>query len=240
MIDFHTHIIPQIDDGSRNVEETFALLREAEIAGFDRIISTSHYLSGEYEKNENERSQLLNAINQTAKQVGININLYLGSEIYADTNIIDFLQESKASSINNTRYVLFELSLQYKPLNVKEMVYKLLERKYKPILAHPERYEYVQEDISFIQELYDMGVLCQANYGSFIGWYGTSAKKIAKKLLEEDMIQFLGSDVHRQNSIYPEIPKCIKEIKKIISEEKFKELSEYNAEKVLRNERIDL
>lgn len=240
MIDFHTHIIPQIDDGSRNVKETFTLLREAEIAGFDRIISTSHYLSGQYEKNELERKELLTAISRIAKKSGINIELYLGSEIYIDNNIVDFLQEGRASSINGTRYVLIELSLQHKPLELKETIYKLLEKKYKPILAHPERYEYVQKDIMYLKELSDMGVLFQSNFASFIGRYGNSAKKTAKKLLENDMVQFLGSDAHRKDSIYPSIPKCIKEIKKIISEEKFRELSEYNAEKILKNESIEI
>ena len=240
MIDFHTHIIPQIDDGSKSVEETFNLIKEAKEAGFDKIISTSHYLIEKYEEKEEERKVLLNAIEKMANESIGHIQLYLGSEIYVDMNIVEFLKEKKASSINNTRYVLFELPMRREFFAIKEVIYKLLENSYIPIIAHPERYLFVQQNPNELIELIEMGVLFQANYGSFIGIYGKEVKKTAKKLIKNDMIHFLGSDVHKQNSIYPQIPKCIQKIKKIISERKFEELSSINPESVLNNEEIEI
>ena len=238
MIDFHTHIIPQIDDGARSVEETFNIIKEAKEVGFEKIISTSHYIIDQYEKNEIERKALLDAIEKRANETIGNIELYLGSEIYINSNMEELLQEEEASTINGSRYVLFEVSMKRKPLNLQERIYALIENGYKPIIAHPERYEFVQENPDILKEYIEMGVLFQANYGSFIGIYGGKAKKTAKKLLKDDMIHFLGSDVHRQESIYPKIPKCIKEIRKIISYRKFKELSELNAQAVLDNQPV--
>ena len=97
MIDFHSHILPQTDDGSISVEETINILKEAKQVGFTKVISTSHYLEGYYESNEAERRELLEKI----KQENVGIDLYLGSEIYISENMIDFLKENKASSINN-------------------------------------------------------------------------------------------------------------------------------------------
>ncbi len=240
MIDFHTHIIPQIDDGSRGVEETFNIIREAEEVGFNKIISTSHYLIDKYEAKEEERKVLLNAIEKKTNESIGSIELYLGSEIYVDMNIVNFLKEKKASTINNSRYVLFELPMKRKFLEIKEVIYKLIENRYIPIIAHPERYVFVQQNPNKLIDFIEMGVLFQANYGSFIGIYGNEAKKTVKKLIKNDMIHFLGSDVHKQNSIYPQIPKCIKKIKKIISERKFEKLSSLNPECVLNNEQIDI
>ena len=153
--------------------------------------------------------------------------------------MIQLLKDKKASTINNSKYVLFELPMNSKPFNAKETVYRLIENGYTPVIAHPERYSYVQDDIQYVKELADMGALFQSNYGSIIGLYGKRPEKTVKKLLKEDLINFLGSDVHRTNQIYPKIPKIIKKLNKIISEEKIEELTEINPQKVLNNEEIE-
>lgn len=243
MIDFHSHILPNIDDGSRSMEESINLIREATEAGFTGIISTSHYLQDYYECDEQERRKLIDSIaNETAKlsnNIGRQIpKLYLGSEIYITTDMINLLEEKKASTINNTKYVLFELPMNSKPLFVKDVVYKLIECGYRPIIAHPERYSYVKEDIGFVKELKDMGALFQSNYGSIIGMYGNSAKKTVKKLLKENLISFLGSDVHKTGQIYSKIPKILKKLNRWISSDMVQNLTTFNAQKVLENQEI--
>ena len=236
MIDFHTHILPNIDDGSASMEESINLIKEAEQAGFTGIISTSHYLQNYYESDEEERRRILAELANQVKVADAEAEipkLYLGSEIYISTDIVELLKEGKASTINETNYVLFELPMNSKPLFVKEVVYKLIENGYNPIIAHPERYSYVKENIEFVRELKNMGALFQSNYGSVIGMYGSSAKKTLKKLLKEDLITFLGSDVHAVGQIYPKIPKILRKLEKWISPEKLKELTTLNAEKIL-------
>ena len=252
MIDFHSHILPNIDDGSISMEETLNLMQEARDVGFTKIISTSHYIEDYYDSDEAERKELLNKIiekteptpnckdekNRTDPKLH-EIELYLGNEIYITNEMIQLLKDKKASTINNSKYVLFELPMNSKPFNAKETVYRLIENGYTPVIAHPERYSYVQDDIQYVKELADMGALLQSNYGSIIGLYGKKPEKTVKKLLKEDLIHFLGSDVHRTNQIYPKIPKIIKKLNKIISEEKIEELTEINPQKVLNNEEIE-
>lgn len=234
MIDFHSHILPNIDDGSTCVQETQKLIEEAKEAGFKKIISTSHYMENYYESTEEERLQLL----KDAEENSVDIELYLGSEIYITYDIVKLLQDKKASTINNSRYVLFELPLQSRAISAKEVVYRLIESGYIPIIAHPERYGYVQDDIKYAKELAEMGALFQANFGSIIGLYGKKAEKTLKKLLNEDLIQFFGSDVHRIGHIYPKMPKIMKKLNKILSPREIKELTETNAQKVLNDEEI--
>ena len=234
MIDFHSHILPNIDDGSKSMEETISLLEEAEKAGFTKIVSTSHYMEQYYETNEEQRLELINKVKEQSQ----GIDLFLGSEIYVTEELIKLLHNKKASTINNTKYVLFELPLNAKEIGAKEIIYKLIENDYIPIIAHPERYSYVQKDINYIKELTQMGALLQANYGSIIGMYGNKAKKTVKKLLKNDEIQFLGSDVHRPGQVYDKMPKIMKKLKKTISEDKIEELTTINPQKVLDNEDI--
>ncbi len=235
MIDFHSHILPGIDDGSRNLEQSIAIVNEAKEAGFTKIISTSHYMENYYECNERDRRQLLKKVQENVQ----GIELILGNEIYITDNMIELLQNRQASSINGTKYVLFEFPLiTTRPMNDKEVIYRLVENGYIPIIAHPERYPFIQENPDYLFELEEMGALFQSNYGSIIGMYGLKAKKTLKILLKNNLISFFGSDVHRPEQVYNKMPKIIKKLKKIISNEEFEEFTEINPEKVLKNENI--
>lgn len=239
MIDFHSHILPNIDDGSRSIEETFNLIKEAEEVGFEAIVSTSHYLEGYYETDTPEREVWLGAIYNNLKSKNTKIKLHIGNEIYLSENIIKLLEEGKASTINNTCYVLFELPMNSEPLNLYNLVYQLIQNKLVPVLAHPERYSYMQKEPELIYDLIRKGVLMQCNYGSIIGQYGPNAQIIVKKLLENNMVHFLGSDVHRENTVYPLIPEMLKQIEIITGKEKLEKLTTINPKLALQNKRID-
>lgn len=238
MIDFHSHILPNIDDGASDEQEALNIIKEAKEAGFTKIISTSHYIEKYYETPEKQRTEVLQEILKKTERKQNLQNLYLGSEIYITDKIIELIKQGKASTINNTKYVLIELPMNIKSLHAKDIIFHLMENGYIPVIAHPERYLYVQKDINYVQELAQMGALFQANYGSLIGLYGSKAKKTVKKLLKKDLIQFMGSDVHRENRIYPQIPLILKKLKKIVTDEKIQEITELNAQKVLNNEII--
>ncbi len=240
MIDFHSHILPNIDDGSRNIEETFNLIKEAKEVGFEGIVLTSHYIEGYYETDVPERDVWVNAIKENLKAKGIDINLYLGNEIYLSENMMNLLIENKASTINNTCYVLFEMPLNVEPINLYNAIYSLQENKLIPILAHPERYKFVQKEPELINDLIEKGVLMQANYGSILGQYGEKAEIIVRKFFENNMIHFLGSDVHRQKTIYKNIPQALAEIEEIIGSEKLNELTTINPKLALNNKKIDV
>lgn len=232
MIDFHSHILPDIDDGSKSYEESLAMLEEARNVGFDCIISTSHYAIDCYEAPEYKRKRLIDDLNLEANLP----NIILGSEIFLTYNIIELLKEYKASTINGTNYVLFELPLRQQFPNLKNVINRLKENNYIPILAHPERYLVIQKDFKMLYELKELGVLFQANYGSILGNYGLAAKMTIKKMLKNNLISFLGTDAHKEKSIYLEIPKAISYISKYVSNSELEKLTTINAEKILRGE----
>lgn len=240
MIDFHTHILPNVDDGSKSVEETFELLKEAKKAGFDSVISTSHYMEGYYEVNVAEREVWINAISENLDKKGIDLKLYMGNEIYITDKIISLLEKGKATSINNSNYILFEFPLNSKPMNMYETIYEMLEYKLIPILAHPERYIFIQKEPEIVYDLIQKGVLMQSNFGSILGRYGEKAALIVKKLLENNMVHFLGTDVHKKNTIYPQVREALRVLKIIVGEEKLEELTNTNPRLVLENKRIEI
>lgn len=240
MIDFHSHILPNIDDGSRGIDETFNLIQEAKNVGFSAIISTSHYLENEYIVEEQARKVCLNAIEKELEQKQINLKLYLGSEIYVSYNMLDLINDKKASTINESRYVLFELPFNREFENLKNVIFKLINNGFKPIIAHPERYEYVQKDPNIAFNLVNMGVLFQGNYGSLIGTYGKKAKNTITLLLKNNLIHFLGTDAHRENTIYPKIPETLEKLETVISKEEIEELTTINPKMVIENKNIDI
>ena len=240
MIDFHTHILPNIDDGAKSIEETIELVEEAKRVGFEAIISTSHYMEGYYETNTPEREVWINIIYQKLQEENMEMKLYLGNEIYLSENIISLLEEGKASTINDTSYILFEMPLNIEPLNLYNVVYEMLQNKLVPVLAHPERYTFVQQSPELIDELIEKGVLMQCNYASIDGYYGKRAKVMVKKMLENNMVHFLGSDVHRANTIYPRIPEILTKLTEIIGKEKLEELTTTNPKLALKNKRIEI
>ena len=240
MVDFHTHILPSIDDGARSVEETFNLIQEAREAGFKDIILTSHYIEDYYETGIDERELCVKAIQDNLNSKGIDVKLYIGNEVYITNNVMSLLEEGKASTINNSCYVLFEMPFHTEPMNLYDFIYTLQENKLIPVLAHPERYSFVQKEPELIYELIQKGCLMQVNFGSIIGQYGSKAEFMVKRFYENNMVHFIGSDVHRQNSTYPKIPMCLEEIQKIIGRAKLEELTEINPRLVLENKKIDI
>lgn len=239
MVDMHSHILPGIDDGSRDNEETYKLLMEAYNAGFTKIVSTSHYYLGYYEENEETRKKYISEINQKMNTINYNIQVCIGSEIFITNDIVNLIKEQKASSINGTRYVLFETAFSTEPQNLKNVIFSMMSNNYIPIIAHPERYAYVQKNPNALLELLDLGVLFQSNYGSIIGQYGKHAQKTVKLLLKNNFIHFLGTDAHRKNTIYTAIPQALESLKDIVSEEEIEELTTVNPNLVLENKKID-
>ncbi len=234
MIDFHSHILPGVDDGARTEDESRQMIIEAKQYGFEKVISTSHYAVDCYEVPEYKRKTLLEELKYT-KDIP---ELYLGSEVFITFNILNLLKEFKASTINGTRYVLFELPLRRHFPNYKDIINNLINNDYKLILAHPERYSEVQDNFDILHELSDMGVLFQSNFGSFVGLYGLGAKSTVKKMLSKELISFMGTDVHRPGHSYPLVPKALRKMSKIASEEYIERITNSNAEKILKGEEL--
>lgn len=235
MIDIHSHILYGIDDGSRTKEESIELLKQHKELGFTEIILTPHYIENtEYEATIATKQALIKELEKET-----DIKLYIGNEVYFSENTIELLKENKISTLNNSKYLLIELPMSNKIKDLDEMIFDLTVNKIVPIIAHPERYLYVQEDIKYLDSLKKLGVLFQINYGSLIGKYGKRCEKTVKKLLKKNYISFVGTDIHRID--HPiEIQKAYKILKKIVKEQEIVEnLTVNNMKKVIENKDIE-
>ena len=236
MIDVHSHIIPNVDDGARSVEETFNILKEAQEAGFTDVILTSHFLLNYYETNAQELIFWKEKLQEVLKKQGTKINLHSGMEIYITNQMEELLENKKILTLANSGYMLIELPLATNVKYFDYVVYYLEAKGIKPIIAHPERYKCVQKDPDIVEEYIEKGCLIQCNYGSIVNLYGREAEKTIKTLLKKNQVHFLGSDVHRENGTYLIILDAIKKIRKIIGENKINEITTINPKKILQNE----
>lgn len=240
MIDFHSHIVFGVDDGSQSLDSSIKILKEAKEAGFDKIILTPHYMEDYYIVPKKEIQDKIEILKNECKKENIDIELYQGNEIYISNHIDEFFKQDLVSSLNDSRYVLFETPLNIEPSNLLEVIYKIKEIGKIPVLAHPERYAFIQENPNKLFELFEMGVLFQSNYGSIIGMYGKNAEKTIKVLLKNNYIHFLGSDVHRKGNVYPYIENASNAIIKIVGKERFEKISNENILKVINDEKIEI
>ena len=240
MIDTHNHILFDIDDGCRNIEESIVLLKQMEELGFRKVILTPHYINGtKYTINNLEKEYKLNLLKEKLKENKINIELYLGNEIFITDNIVDLLRSNVVSSINKGRYILIELPFENEIIGLSDILYELRYNNLIPIIVHPERYTYFQDDTKKIEFLREEGVLFQCNYSSILGFYGNKAKRVMKYLLKNGYVDFLGTDIHRCNKTYvlDNFKKIEKKIIKIIGEYKYQKIIE-NSKKIIDNEDI--
>lgn len=235
MIDFHSHILYGVDDGATEIHDSIKLIEEAEKAGFTKIIATSHYQIEYFEANEEKRKAIIQELQQRFK----NVEIILGSEIYINQDIISLLKQKRASTINNTQYVLFEIPFLNNAMYFNHVIDDLRRNNYIPIIAHPERYKIVKENPKIVEEWIERGILIQCNYASVIGKYGKDVQKTIELLLKHNLVHFLGTDSHRPKITYPYVEDARNKIIKLVGEKYFKELSEENAEKVLKSDKID-
>ncbi len=233
MVDLHSHIIPNIDDGSSAVLETFMMLKEAEKAGFTDIFATPHYMVGINEQDKETVINKVNEINQAAKEEGIHVRVHPGEEIYAVPNLKELMQANKVITLNSSKYMLMEFAMHAKPRFIDNLIFEICNLGYIPIIAHPERYQYVKEDINTVLDWQNMGALIQCNYGSLLGRYGYTSQKVVIKLLKEKHVDFMASDCHRAGGIYDDMFEAIKKLHKIVDDDYFEIITNSNAKRIL-------
>ena len=238
MVDIHTHILNNIDDGSKSLNESISILKQYEKEKIDKIVLTPHYIeNSEYSVQNEEKRKKFELLKEEVKRQNINVELFLANEVYLSNNILTLLKEDKIMTINNSRYLLIEFPMVNEDPNALNIIYNLKLSGITPVIAHPERYIYVQENIDKVLEYINLGALLQVNKGSLFKKYGKDAYKTVKKLIKRKLVYFIASDVHSMNGIYS-TKKTIKKLKKITSKDYIKEVLEKNGLNVLNNVEI--
>ncbi len=212
-VDIHSHILPGIDDGAKNVKESIKLISKLKELNFSKIICTPHTYPNVY---NNTNQTILSSFNTLRKELNTDIKVDYASEYMLDDNLLERAQNKNLLTIK-ANYVLVEMSYISAPANLFEIIFHLQMNGYIPVLAHPERYIFLINSIKILERLKDIGVKFQLNLLSCTGYYGKNIMQFSDKILKLNFIDFVGSDIHNLNHIN-QISKRkvkIKEIKKL-------------------------
>ncbi len=234
MIDLHTHVLYGIDDGSQDIENSIEMLRVAERVGFRGVVLTPHYMCyTPYVSRADENRKRMRELTKRLKVEGIGITLYLGNELYFEPNAIEMIDTGAFTTLNRSDYFLVEtMRHDTNRAHIQTFIYQLQIKGYQTILAHPERYDFIQKDPNVVIDCLEKGVLMQVNALSLIGFYGSRSKETAEILLEHQMAQFLASDAHKIKS-YELMPQALEKAESLIGKEQLKELTWHNPSVIL-------
>ncbi|MDO5408979.1 MAG: hypothetical protein Q4F21_00815 [Lachnospiraceae bacterium] len=199
MIDLHVHILPGVDDGAPYQEISLEMAEQAVRGGVDRLVMTPHCNIPEMFDNYNDDDVLRKQMEDFKRQVEqaeIPLTLYTGMEVFGTPEVPDHLRDGRLLTINDTRYLLIEFPFGGDSMYVTSILEAILALDYIPIVAHPERYRYVQEEPETVDYWIRMGCGMQVNKGSVLGRFGRGAWECSNYLLEEGMVSCVASDAH--------------------------------------------
>ena len=196
MVDIHTHVIPNVDDGSPSLEVSLSMIKHEIEIGVDTIIATPHHIIHRYEKTVEEIKEKFNELIKAVEKENLPIKLYLGQEIcYSHReDQIKMLKEGKLLTLNNTNRVLLEFSFTREPEDILDVIYTFSVNGYQVIIAHVERYEWMTYDK--VVALRGEGALIQINSDSYLGKSSWREKRFVKKLIKHQLVDFVASDTH--------------------------------------------
>ena len=211
MIDLHSHILPELDDGSNSLQESLAMARMAVESGVTVIAATPH-CADDRARDVYEAWKLLR---QALKECRIPLKLFPGMEIFGTEHTLRLLQEGKLFTLNGSRYPLIEFSFHSDGERETRILRSLCKVGLRPIVAHPERYSYVQYDPELINRWHRMGCLMQVNRGSLLGRFGSRPQEMAVELMERNFAAVVASDAHSSTVRTP----WMEDVRKLVSQE---------------------
>lgn len=198
--DVHSHFVPGIDDGAKTIEESVEMITEMYNLGYKKVITTPHTMSDYYRNTPEIILSGLDKIRAALKEANVPVEVEAASEYYVDFDFERKLQEGEILTFGD-KYLLFEISYMNPPDNLYHVIFEMQLRGYKPVIAHPERYNFWHTDFEKYEELIDKGVLLQMNINSLTGYYSIATKRIAEQMIDKNMISFLGTDCHHMGHI---------------------------------------
>ncbi|MEQ9009484.1 MAG: CpsB/CapC family capsule biosynthesis tyrosine phosphatase, partial [Ekhidna sp.] len=212
----HSHLIPNIDDGSQSLEQSIGMINELISIGFKKLITTPH-IHPRYPNTTEIIMSGLKELQVEIKRKKMDVEIEAAAEYYGDEVVYEKLSSDEPILSFGDRYVLVESSFVNKPVFFESVIFDLQSKGYRPVLAHPERYQFLEGRIDWLEELKSMGVLFQVTLGSIGGYYGAMPQEIGRRLLQKEMVDFLGSDLHRETHLEflkkgmksKEVQKCI-------------------------------
>lgn len=197
-LDLHSHLVPGIDDGADSPETALALIRQLQDMGYQQLYTTPHVMSDLYPNNPSSIAEAFEKLTKAMHQSGIDISIHAAAEYYMDDTFNNIITEDHELLTLPGKRVLVEMSFVSAPPGLFHYIFRLQTKGYQPVLAHPERYLFLKKNFSQYERLKEYGCEFQLNLLSLIGHYGQPVQETAFKLLKNNMIDFLGTDLHHQ------------------------------------------
>lgn len=199
-VDIHSHLLPAIDDGAKNIEESQFLISELKKIGFSKFITTPHVFSGVWDNTKEKINSNHKETLSFFSDKSIDVKLNAAAEYLLNDHFVELLNRNEILTLKDN-YVLVEMSYINPPIQLYDIIFKIQVAGYIPILAHPERYAFYHKSTDEYKKLKKSGCLFQLNLLSTVGYYGSEVMKTADFLLSKDMIDYVGSDVHHKQHI---------------------------------------
>ena len=200
-VDIHSHLLPGIDDGAKDIDTSIALILKMASYGIKNFITTPHVLGNVYPNSTAVIKEKLAVVQKELEKREIKgISIQAAAEYMLDEEFSALL-EQKDILVLKDNYILVEMSYFSAPMNLYELLFKIQLKGYKPVLAHPERYNFYHSDFKSYYKLKQAGCLFQLNLLSLTDQYGKGVQKISEKLLKENLYDFVGTDTHHQNHL---------------------------------------
>ena len=199
--DIHSHLIPGIDDGARDMNSSIAMLAKFESLGYKKVVTTPHVMSDLFRNTPDIILGGLEKVQTTASKLNLNIEIEAAAEYYFDETLFERLERKEKLLTFGDNYVLFEFSFHTEPQHVDRLFFELLSQGYKPVVAHLERYLFLEGNIDRVYKWREEGINIQLNFNSLTGHYGPQILQQAERLVDSGQIDFVGSDCHRMEHL---------------------------------------
>ncbi len=194
--DMHSHLLPNLDDGVRSFEQAEEIIRQFMAYGYKRLITTPHVMSDMYRNTSPGILKRLEDLRSYLEEKNIDIRIDAAAEYYLDEELIRKLETGEPLLTFGDNFILFETNFLTEPLNLKEFIFLATTKGYRLVMAHPERYLYLQQNLRKMEDLLNRGVYFQINISSFTGYYSKMVQSTVNKMIEQEWVHLLGSDCH--------------------------------------------
>lgn len=193
--DMHSHILPGIDDGARTIEDSIALGRRFEALGYKKLVATPHIMADYFRNTPESINRALDKLREGFHQNQINLEVNAAAEYYMDETFEKKVREKSVLTFGDN-FLLFELSFINYPSNINDMIKLMQDSGYKPVLAHPERYPYFHGTVDNYRRIKEQDCCLQTNAIALTGYYGVGPKALAEEMINNNLVDFVGSDMH--------------------------------------------
>lgn len=236
MIDIHSHILPQIDDGAENMVIALEMIKNAVKDGIEEIVATPHFCAEYGTTTIHKVKDYVSKLNCLLEENNSKIQVYSGQEVYLNEQTIENYLEGNIGTINDSKYMLTECPMNEFGDDILDVIYELRIRGIIPIIAHPERYVPIMEKGAYINKFIENGCLFQMNSGSIQGLFGRKVKLTTELLLNNGIYSFIGSDAHNISNRNTGLSKAINILKS--RNDQSERIFMESARKLLRNKDI--